>query len=136
MGTRSTTKIKDIRGVVLATCYKQYDGYPTSYGQELADFLKGIRVTNGIAGEGTANGMGCLTAQLIAHFKSQYPVGGFYMTSPSDKQEYNYTVYMVGETLYMRCESEYYGLLFNGTPIEFNGKQVQALQNKKAEDDD
>lgn len=51
--------------------YRQYDGYPSGHGQELADYLKTFRITNGISGDpiNTANGMACLAAQIVAHFK-------------------------------------------------------------------
>jgi hypothetical protein len=53
--------------------YRQYDGYPSGHGQELVDFLTQFHaITDGIAvGEKrrTANGMGCLAAQLVHHFK-------------------------------------------------------------------
>ncbi len=42
----------------------------------------------------TANGMGCLAAQVIEHFKSEAGVGGIYMV-PLDNgaEEYNYHLY-------------------------------------------
>jgi hypothetical protein len=51
------------------------DGYPDGHGQELADFLDGFKIVNGISTEDrdfpkVANGMGCLAAQVIAHFKT------------------------------------------------------------------
>ena len=74
MGTRSTTTIHE-DGKPLLTFYRQYDGYPTGHGQELVDFLKTIKMVNGIP-VGTdepmqmANGGGCLAAQMIVHFKT------------------------------------------------------------------
>jgi hypothetical protein len=76
--------------------YRQYDGYPTGHGAELADFLSGFEIVNGY-GEvkpKLANGMGCLAAQLIANFKQS--VGGFYIYAVTDTdcgQEYEYHVY-------------------------------------------
>ena len=46
MGTRSTTAIRDENGKTLVTIYRQYDGYPTGHGQELADFLKARTLIN------------------------------------------------------------------------------------------
>jgi hypothetical protein len=76
--------------------YRQYDGYPTGHGAELAEFLSGFEIVNGY-GEvkpKLANGMGCLAAQLIANFKQS--VGGFYIYAVTDNdcgQEYEYHVY-------------------------------------------
>lgn len=97
MGTRSLTFVYDHDEAVL-NLYRQFDGYPEGHGAELAEFLTGIEaVTNGISmGETrrTANGMGCLAAQLVAHFKNS--VGGFYIhsvTSTDCGQDYEYHVY-------------------------------------------
>lgn len=80
MGTRCLTYVYEGKTPIFCL-YRQFDGYPSGHGAELADFLNGIKLVNGISGKpeiGTvANGMGCLAAQLIAHFKKS--VGGFYM---------------------------------------------------------
>jgi len=97
MGTRSLTIVYD-HGKPIVNLYRQYDGYPSGHGVELAEFLRQFAaITNGIAmGETrkTANGMGCLAAQLVAHFKQS--VGGFYIHSVEDTdcgQDYEYHVY-------------------------------------------
>jgi hypothetical protein len=84
MGTRSLTFVYD-GDVPVINMYRQFDGYPSGHGAELAEFLDGI--------EG-ANGMGCLAAQLIANFKKT--VGGFYIHPVTDAdcgQEYEYHIY-------------------------------------------
>jgi hypothetical protein len=97
MGTRSLTFVYE-NGKPILNLYRQYDGYPTGHGAELYEFLRQFAaITNGIsAGETrkTANGMGCLAAQLVAHFKQS--VGGFYIHSVDSKdcgQDYEYHVY-------------------------------------------
>lgn len=100
MGTRSLTFFRDTsfdEDVLLAVIYKQYDGYPTGYGAELKEFLTGFTVTNGISSDSgkSANGMGCLAAQVIAHFKTENGVGGIYMHSPKAKvsdESYGYVI--------------------------------------------
>jgi hypothetical protein len=97
MGTRSLTFVyDDTRRVVCM--YRQFDGYPSRHGRELATFLAGFdAVVNGLrVGETrkVANGMGCLAAQLVANFKVE--AGGFYLypTNTSDVgEEYEYHVY-------------------------------------------
>jgi len=78
MGTRSLTYVYDV-GEPILCMYRQFDGYPSGHGAELADFLLPIDLINGfeIADQGrkAANGMGCLAAQLVVHFKSD--AGGF-----------------------------------------------------------
>lgn len=96
MGTRSLTHIKDEDNKTLVTVYRQYDGYPKGHGLDLANFLVDITIVNGISlGENrkTANGMGCLAAQLIAELKKG--AGGVYINTPDAKdcwEEYTYKV--------------------------------------------
>jgi hypothetical protein len=98
MGTRSLTFVYDDNDKPIVCMYRQFDGYPTGHGQELAEFLMPLKVGNGISGEvemGTfANGMGCLAAQMIVEFKKD--VGGIYLypTDTTDAwQDYEYHVY-------------------------------------------
>ena len=84
MGTRSLTFVYD-GDEPLINMYRQFDGYPSGHGAELAEFLDGLEV---------ANGMGCLAGQMIANFKKT--VGGFYIhpvTETDCWQDYEYHVY-------------------------------------------
>jgi hypothetical protein len=147
MGTRSLTtfietrKDKDTKKVYknkIVTMYRQYDGYPTGHGVDLAEFLSKGKMVNGI---GMAekqlqfNGMGCLSAQVVAHMKDGS--GGIYLQSASkgSGEDYRYEVisgydetfkplgitlkvyevgYMRGETYIDRAKC-----IFEGTPQEF-----------------
>jgi len=99
MGTRSLTFVYNSLEEQPVVCmYRHYDGYPTGHGLELAQFLNQFEaLTNGIrVGENrkTANGMGCLAAQMIVQFKTD--VGGIslYPTNTDDAgQEYEYHIY-------------------------------------------
>lgn len=97
MGTRSLTICKDQKKNVLLNMYRQYDGYPTGHGAELAEFLNGGELVNGLSSRDSGavfNGMGCLAAQIVARFKED--PGGIYL-EPADArdvgEEYIYTVY-------------------------------------------
>jgi hypothetical protein len=97
MGTRSLTYVYD-GGSRVVCMYRQFDGYPTGHGADLAKFLTSFdAVVNGMAFNETrkvANGMACLAAQLVANFK--VAAGGFYLypTNTEDAgQEYEYHVY-------------------------------------------
>lgn len=128
MGTRSTTHIYDENRNHLVSIYRQYDGYPTGHGQELANFLNGKKLVNGFGDPNTtveANGMGCLSAQFIAHFKTG--IGNVYITTKDDRQEYNYFVELKDGELHLKVESEYYGLLYVGKVSDFNGATVEAM---------
>ena len=98
MGTRSLTLVYTEDYEVIMNMYAQWDGYPSGHGAELAAFLNSFEaITNGIrVGEERkiANGMGCLAAQLVAHFKVGF--GSFYLYPVSEKdcgQEYEYHIY-------------------------------------------
>lgn len=97
MGTRSLTFVYDGKEPMI-NMYRQFDGYPSGHGSELAEFLNSFdAIVNGIpVGDKRkmANGMGCLAAQMIANFKTE--VGGFYIYPVSADdcgQDYEYHVY-------------------------------------------
>jgi hypothetical protein len=78
--------------------YGQFDGYPSGYGADLADFLHDGKLVNGIpfgSQDKIFNGMSCLAAQLVAHFK--IGVGNFYLYPVKQGQDcwqdYEYHVY-------------------------------------------
>ena len=84
MGTRCLTIVKDKDDEDIVTMYRQFDGYPDGHGKELASFLDGFFITNGFKEEDkkrakVANTMGCLAAQLVAHFKNSNPLGNIYL---------------------------------------------------------
>lgn len=95
MGTRSLTKVIE-DGQIIVNMYRQFDGYPSGHGQELFNFLNGITLVNGMSGDEKrkiANGAGCLSAQIVAHFKKE--PGGFYLYPASETncgQDYEYLV--------------------------------------------
>jgi hypothetical protein len=116
MGTRCLTFVYD-GGTPVINMYRQFDGYPSGHGAELAEFLSGFEIVNGY-GEvrpKLANGMGCLAAQLIAHFKQS--VGGFYIHPVTDTdcwQEYEYHVHE--ENVVVKNPSE---VIFAGSWVDF-----------------
>ena len=94
MGTRILTLVKE-GAFTIVNMYRQFDGYPSGHGKELAEFLAPIKMVNGIGdtNEKIANGVGCLAAQLVAHFKDG--PGGIYLQPTKAKdcgQEYEYHV--------------------------------------------
>jgi hypothetical protein len=95
MGTRSLTFVYD-GNVPVINIYRQYDGYPSGHGHELAQFLDSKTLVNGYGEQNSAeaNGMGCLAAQLIVQLK--HGVGGIYIYPVSSTdcfQAYEYHVY-------------------------------------------
>jgi hypothetical protein len=139
MGTRALTFVYEEsktgeKPEAIINMYRQFDGYPTGHGSELAEFLNSGRVVNGLDGIGKDlqfNGMGCLAAQLVAHFKNES--GGFYLypTSAEDcGQDYEYHVYNIdgelrikimdcGCNMFGMTQDDTYAPLFEGTLGQF-----------------
>lgn len=97
MSTRSLTFVYEGNSPVVCM-YRQSDGYPTGMGKDLATFLAPFKLVNGLSMNKThtaiANGMDCLAAQMVRHFKSG--PGSIYLV-PTKKanhgQEYEYHIY-------------------------------------------
>jgi len=109
MSTRSTTTIFDESNCPLLSFYRHCDGYFEGHGEELKQFLTDFKITNGIGGNDTnkvANGMGCLAAQIIKHFK--LGVGGIYIINHTQREEYNYSIRLVNGKLQLSgsCKSK------------------------------
>lgn len=99
MGTRSLTKVFQDDKEMLCI-YRQYDGYPSGHGRELAKFLNSGELVNGIPGgneKKVFNGIGCLAAQLVMELKKEHgPAGGIYIQLPGTEdagQDYEYHIY-------------------------------------------
>jgi hypothetical protein len=147
MGTRSLTHFierhsepsKDkrykpiVKNTEVVVMYRQYDGYPSGHGIELAEFLAKGKLVNGIGlnDELVFNGMGCLAAQVVAYFKEG--AGGIYLHSAGTKdcwQDYDYYVIADTDTMQITLKCVGYGgkVIFEGTPKEFVEKVLE-LEN-------
>ena len=77
--------------------YKHYDGFPERLGVTLASYLKGYDISNGIphSVQGPiANGIGCLSAQLVSYLKDG--PGNVYLRLPGniDMEDYVYYIWI------------------------------------------
>ena len=102
MGTRSLTVFNnEMDNSEIVVLYRQYDGYPTGHGRDLLSFLNNMEIVNGISNNEKrkiANGMGCLSAQIVAHLKEA--PGDFYLHSAGTRdigEEFIYTLYYTEE---------------------------------------
>ena len=144
MGIRCLTIVEEVRGPRSASSTDSMTGYPTGHGAELKSFLVGMRIVNGLRlGDQIrmANGMDCLAAQLIAHFKTE--PGGFYLYPAGRRdcgEEYIYTVYTNAGKLMIRVEAgavTFFGLpgtkqvnmpiLYDGEIESFDPEAVERL---------
>jgi hypothetical protein len=140
MGTRSLTVMKDDESREIAVMYRQFDGYPDGHGQELVDFLN----------KAQHNGMDCLAAQIVAHFKTEHGCGGIYLHPAGTRdcgEEWIYTVYRDEEPnggIRLKVQGgcvTFFGLpgtkqdnmpvLFDGDLKEFNAEAIEGRYNEK-----
>lgn len=137
MGTRSLTKFQQEDGKEIVVMYRQYDGYPEGHGRELAEFLSPMRICNGFgsgekAGE-WANGMGCLAAQVVAHFKTE--IGGIYLHAAGTTncwEDYNYIVKQLkGSDIELIVQTSSGKTLFQGSPQKFLDEYLKQLESEE-----
>lgn len=131
MGTRSNTVIINTGHtpeVVLVNMYRQMDGYPDGHGLDLFEFLKDMQICNGYGAEQNkgrwANGMGCLAAQIVEHFKKEAGLGGIYLNNPAEKKYDNDYAYIIRGNTYkpgpLHIEVQSWGeKVFEGSVTEF-----------------
>lgn len=137
MGTRSLTFITENEATPIICMYRQFDGYPSGHGQELYDFLKDIKIVNGIDDETgrIANGAGCLAAQIVAYFKTG--PDNFYLYRPNKNmdcfQGYEYWIdATANHEIMIRVFSPKFGkanLLFSGSLSKF-GEWIEKEKTK------
>ena len=135
MGTRSITRIqKD--GETLVAVYRQFDGYISGQGRDLANILKDRKIVNGIQ-FGTQsqvfNGAGCLAANIICEMKREDngDAGGVYIHPvDADDEEFVYNINVKtkeGDGGWSYAYEDYPTItvvrwgeeVFNGTSLEF-----------------
>ena len=126
MGTRSLTYIKEEyedNDNTIICMYRQYDGYLIGHGIELAEFLQDFTVVNGyntLTPARSANGMSCLAAQLVAHFKDG--IGNIYLYPPNTSdvgEEFIYTISLTDDEIYIEVKDVWSNkIVFIGTPTE------------------
>lgn len=130
MGTRSLTIVYEAASEdEIMVMYRQMDGYISGHGHELAKFLVKGKLINGIGVGDLANfnGMGCLAAQVVAHFKDG--VGDIYLYPSETRdvgEEYRYTVRSRPapdgteqlEIAAFRGYGDSFEMIFRGSPAE------------------
>lgn len=153
MGTRCLTFVYDGDEKII-NMYRQFDGYPTGHGQELAQFLNSGKMTNGLTFGDTGikfNGAGCLAAQLVGYFKQE--AGQFYLhpvTALDCGQDFEYHVHVNGGDISIRVmscgvnffgstQSDVYETIFDGSLAEFtkfcaNEEQTEEAPKQTFED--
>ena len=111
--------------------YNHYDGYPEGLGVDLANFLDGYDVVNGLSTgyQGpVANGMGCLAAQTVSYLKDE--PGNVYLQKPIEKdwEDYEYFVWVKDHAELWISIFDYDGnCIFVGEPDELLTKYEEKV---------
>ena len=144
MGTRSLTTFvetykdyksgKKVKNEIV-TMYRQYDGYLGGHGKDLADFLAGGELVNGFGMDDKVvfNGMGCLSAQVVAHFKDG--VGGFYLQRANKNSGENYRYKVIGDLETKEITIEVFEVgnrakkIFSGSPKQLQEKIAEFVES-------
>ena len=122
MGTRSLIVFLDFdEKKEIAVLYGQWDGEPALHGAALAEFLRDIKPTQGLVlDRKTANGIHCLAAQVIAHFKTE--PGNFYLYSGGARnmnEEFIYVVTIQELIIRVLTQDDQGRELFKGDATQF-----------------
>jgi len=137
MGTRSlTTFIDEFDKEEIVVMYRQYDGYPRGHGRDLFNYLNGTKVVNGIPGgkivSQLANGMSCLAAQVVSHFKKE--VGNFYLHKSGTRdigEQYVYTIYYNNNELKVKIRNLYEKEIMDRIIFNGNLKEMEKWLDKE-----
>ena len=139
MGTRSTTHILDENGNRLLCIYQQFDGYiEGGVGEKLIRLLEDRVVVNGYTMDDKErrnfNGMSCLAADVVAHFKDG--IGGAYIQALDEDYvgSYDYTISCIGDgkdskPQRLKIKMQSYGeVVYDGLIDDFDLKLVVGLE--------
>lgn len=129
MSTRSVTYIHEIDSLgqeIVCGFYRHSDGYPSGHGQDLADWLKGKKVVNGIGGDFNKSYMfnrcGTMSVQLCAHIQE---ISGCEMIFQKDYdagQDHDYHVFYMNDNFYIKVD--------HLDPVcvdEFDGEKIESI---------
>jgi len=100
VGTRSDTIIFNEDGKEICVLGSQFDGYLDGHGRDLKCFLRGRKIIHGYTDKNDKNfnGMDCMAASLVAHFKKR--IGEFYLHAPGWRNgDYHYHITKDGDNI-------------------------------------
>ena len=105
--------------------YHHWDGYPEGLGVTLADYLNGMKITNGISNKDDINyifnGVGCMAASIIEYLKDG--PGNVYIEPRESHGWIDYQYYIWGDT-----DKEIWISIFDEGECIFVGKPQQLIK--------
>lgn len=133
MGTRSITHIHEMDSLgsnVVCSFYRQFDGYPTGHGDDLAKWLEDKALVNGI-GSGFVEGSdhnraGSMAIDLLHDLKKDTSVELIPTESSGMGEEFVYHVFFSDE-FSISCNGNYSGKEFKARASEFDGEKVEEI---------
>lgn len=115
MGTRSVTYIHEmdsLGGGVACAFYRQYDGYPSGHGQDLADWLQGKSLVNGIGSDFRKgidhNRAGQMAIDLMYDLKKETSIECCPLDIDAGGLDFVYHVYFEGGEFFIKGVDPYY----------------------------
>lgn len=151
MGTHSLIimRVKNAENFTpICALYQQFDGGLEYVGKILLEFLSKITITNGIrmtfverklvTPPNTANGSGCLFAQIVKLFKKD--VGGAYLINPviaeNDPEEYTYFIDVDEDLMSINVRILVHGdILYEGSPSNAFSECMKKIEGEEKQDE-
>jgi hypothetical protein len=129
MSTRSVThihEISDLGGKIVCSFYRHSDGYPTGHGDDLAGWLKGKRLVNGIGMDFKKgidhNRAGTMAIDLMHCLKQDTSIEVTPTGQENEWADYTYVITFDGV---FKIEVHSYGKKYGPIAVEdFNGEEV------------
>jgi len=133
MGTRSITHIHEMKSLsedqkIVCSFYRQFDGYPTAHGEDLAKYLKDKGLKNGIGSDfvkGTHfNRAGTMAVKLCNHIQDEAGCEIIPTGEESQWIDYEYHIYFDDE---FAIKVISYGKEITVTASDFDAEKVEAF---------
>ena len=133
MGTRSITHIFEmdtLKEKIVCSFFRHFDGYPTTHGQDMADWLKDKGLRNGI-GEGFREGFhfnraGTMAVKLMNHIQDKSGCEVIPTEANDYGEEYIYHILFREGKFKILCKDPYSKKEVLVDADSFDGEKVQS----------
>ena len=114
MGTRSITHIHEMESLgekTVCSFFRHCDGYPSGHGKDLADWLKGKKLVNGMTGEEKTgqdfNRAGTMAVKLMNHIQDESGCEVIPTGDSNYGEDFTYDVYFRNGKFYLIVDGEH-----------------------------
>jgi hypothetical protein len=124
----SPMALKPGRSKVVCSFYRQYDGYPSGHGDDLAEWLKDKNLVNGKSPDFRDgidhNRAGQIAIELMHYLKSETSIE--VIPTGSGREEFEYRVYF-SDKFEIECKSSHSGKTHKESAEKFSGSDIEDL---------